>query len=65
MITVTILINNNPILTRSGYRISGNESEVCQYHIDDGSVIEHNYNDGAVELAKKMLDTIKTKVGER
>ena len=61
MITVSILINNNPILTRSAYRISGDEGETCQYHVDDGSLIEHNYNDGAVILAKKLLDTIKTK----
>lgn len=61
MITVSIFINNNPILTRSAHRIKGLEGEICQYHVDDGSIIEHNYNDGAVVLAKKMLDTIKTK----
>lgn len=61
MITVSIFINNNPILTRSAYRIKGNEGESCQYHCDDGSMITHNYDDGAVVLAKKMLDTIKEK----
>lgn len=32
-----------------------------QYFCDDGSTIFHEYEDGAVVLAKKLLDTIKEK----
>lgn len=61
MITVTIFINGNPIITRSAYRIEGMEHGVCKYHVDDGSTITHHYDDGACTLAKKMLDTVKEK----
>ena len=59
MITVSILINGNPIYTRSAIRESGSIGEVCAYKCDDGSIITHHYDDGAVTLAHKMLDTIK------
>ena len=60
MISVTIFINNKPIYTRSAV----NRSEVYgkgmqTYEVDDGSVIKHKYEAGAVALAKKLLDTIK------
>jgi hypothetical protein len=29
------------------------------YKVDDGSTIEHDPDDGAVELAKKILDSIE------
>ena len=29
------------------------------YFVDDGSMIYHNRKDGAVKLAKMLLDTIK------
>lgn len=61
MITVAILINGQPLFTRSGYRINGDRNEVCTYHLDDGTFIKHNYQDGAVSLAHKMLDTIVEK----
>jgi hypothetical protein len=28
------------------------------YHLDDGTEITHRYDQGAVKLAKKMLDTV-------
>lgn len=60
MITVTILINGQPVYTRSAHRreqtvIKGKRST---YKVDTGEIIEHDYDDGAVILAKKMLDTI-------
>ena len=58
MITVSILINGQPIYTRSAVRESGSISEICTYRCDDGSILTHTY-DGAVTLAHKMLDTIK------
>lgn len=59
MITVAVLINGQPIYTRSAVRESGSISEICTYRCDDGSIITHTYDDGAVTLAHKMLDTIK------
>ena len=54
MLTVTILINGQPLYTRSCFR----EYE-GKYRVDDGSIIEHSYDDGAIKLAHKLLNTIK------
>lgn len=54
MITVAILVNGNPLTARSARRIMPNT-----YKCDDGTIIKHKYEDGAVALAKKLLDTIK------
>lgn len=60
MITVTILINGNPILTRSAVnRIELNDQGETKYTTDAGDVLYHKRDKGAVELAKKMLDSIK------
>ena len=53
MLTVSILINGQPLYTRSCFR-----EEEGKYRVDDGSVIEHKYNDGAIVLAHKLLDTM-------
>ena len=58
MITVTILINGHPIFTRSAVRREM-KNGIGTYEVDDGSFIAHKYDDGAVPLAKAMLDTIK------
>jgi len=61
MITVAILINGQPIMARSAASI-GRHPEYDhwdRYQCDDGSVILHRPADGAVALAKKLLDTIK------
>lgn len=57
MITVSIHINGAPIFVRSAVRVVTGEPN--QYRVDDGSTIEHHYDDGAIVLAKKLLDTIK------
>lgn len=54
MLTVSILINGQPLYTRSCYR-----EKWGKYRVDDSSVIEHKYDDGAVVLAQKLLETIK------
>lgn len=59
MITISILINGQPLYTRSAFRLEGKQGEVCKYKCDDGSIITHNYDDGAVELGHKLLNTIK------
>jgi hypothetical protein len=57
MITVAILINGNPIIARSCHKIEGIEGK-CKYKVDDGRIIEHDYNDGAIPLAIKMLEGV-------
>ena len=61
MITVTIFINGSPIFTRSARNQSKVKNSKTLYKVDDGSEIWHKRDDGAIKLAKKMLDTIKTK----
>lgn len=62
MITVAILINGHPIYTRTAVNITEGEEELNTYKVDDGSIIKHNPEHGAVVLAKMMLDTIKEMV---
>ena len=60
MITVTIFVNGAPILSRSATRINKTviKGKKSHYKVDTGDTITHDYDDGAVILAKKMLDTI-------
>ena len=56
MIGVSITINGEPIFARTAVnRIEETGKYVC----DDGPYIEHDPDDGAVELAIKLLKTIK------
>lgn len=61
MLSVTIFINDRPVITRSclnkssEYRKRGKQI----YHVDDGNVIEHNAEDGCVVLAQKLLALVK------
>lgn len=65
MITVSILINGEPIFTRSAVNRGPVEGQSptallkCRYDVDEGTVLEHHPQNGAVTLAKMMLDTIK------
>jgi hypothetical protein len=59
MITVVIFVNGSPIFARSAQRVG--EGEKSRYEVDTGELLEHRYEDGAVLLAKKMLDTVKLK----
>ena len=56
MITVNILINGQPIFTRTAVRTQ--TGKMNHYACDDGTVIRHEYDHGAVKLAMKMLETI-------
>ena len=58
MITVSILINNEPIYTRSARRQETEKGDNT-YVTDAGVEIKHKYNDGVIPLAKKILDTIR------
>ena len=59
MITVSISINTEPIFTRTATRIKGENGEVCTYKVDDGRIIKHKPNEGAIKLAIEMLKGIK------
>lgn len=56
MLTVSISINGEPIYTRTA--VNRIEEMGC-YLSDDGRKILHNPKDGAVDLAIKLLKTIK------
>lgn len=58
MITVSILINGKPIFTRSARNNGSERNGKTLYRCDDDSEIWHKRNDGAIKLAKMMLDTI-------
>jgi len=56
MLTVAILINGQPIYTRT---VVNRLRERGVYVSDDGTEIEHDPDDGAIALAIKALQTIK------
>ena len=61
MITVSILINGQPLFTRSAHRRTrrwahGNKDA---YLVDTGEQVFHDMDDGAVKLAIKLLKTIR------
>ena len=60
MISVMILINGKPIMGRSAVnQAKTNKAGETKYIVDDGTVIYHDRDDGGVQLAIKMLETIK------
>ena len=59
MISVVIKINGKAITGRSAVRKVTNPDGNHEYHVDDGRLISHQYNDGAIKLAIKMLEGIK------
>ena len=66
MISVIIAINGNPIMARSAVRTEDEDvNNKATYKIDDGTIIRHNPGDGAVNLAIKLLKTIKEVRNER
>ena len=62
MITVTIEINGKTIYARTANNISKIYGKGMQeYHVDTGEIVKHDFDDGCIVLAKKLLDTIKEK----
>lgn len=58
MITVAILINGQPLTARSAVNTGEEKGCRVKYRVDDGSDVWHDPDHGAIELAKKLLDTI-------
>jgi hypothetical protein len=59
VITVAILINGHPIMSRSAVNKGERSDGMTRYSVDDGSELFHRREDGAVPLAIEMLKTIK------
>ena len=59
MITVAILINGNPLMARSASHVTEGDDGHDEYHVDTGETIWLRPDEGAIALAKKLLDTIK------
>lgn len=60
MIIVQISINHQVIVLRGGTNMSEiNKKGETKYQCDTGDIIWHKREDGAVVLAKKLLDTVK------
>lgn len=59
MISVSISINGNAIMARSARNVETLDDGRCRYRLDDGTEVVHDPDDGAVKLAKKMLDQIE------
>jgi hypothetical protein len=58
MISVEIKINGQVILAAEARRITGGPGERCSYQTGDNRIITHDYDEGAIPLAKRLLDTI-------
>jgi len=58
MISVGIFINNQLIRSISAKRLGNKTTGVCTYKTDGGLLVTHCREDGAVALAKKLLDLI-------
>jgi hypothetical protein len=59
VITVSILINGQPLFTRSAVNTRVQRRGKTIYSVDDGSFIAHARDKGAIALAVALLKTIK------
>lgn len=58
MLTVSILINGEPLYTRSCVNTGEVKNGRTMYRVDTGVDVWHDIEDGAVPLAQKLLKTI-------
>lgn len=59
MLTVAILINGEPIVAKNAVFQGIFEDGRGKYLTDSGETLWHNRDEGAVALAKMLLDTIR------
>lgn len=64
MITVAVLINGQPIYTRSARNMSKEKAGKTLYKTDAGDEIWHHRKRGAIPLAIQMLESINPIVDE-
>ena len=58
VITVAILINGHPLMARSASNKGESHNGLTAYHVDDGSVVFHKQEDGAVALAMSYAEEL-------
>lgn len=64
MLTVGIFINGNPLVAKNAInQVRRNRKGQVAYKTDSGEIIWHDPEEGAVVLAKKLLDTIRNDLG--
>ena len=59
MFTVSIDVNARPVYARSCRNTGRKKGDRTIYQVDTGEQILHDPADGAVELARKLLNTIE------
>jgi len=59
MLSVSIALNGEPIYARTAVNQGEQPGGLTEYLIDDGSIVLHKREDGAVALAIQILQTIK------
>ena len=59
MFTISILVNTQPVYTRSCRNTMKEREGKTVYLTDTGEEVLHDPGEGAVVLAKKLLDTVK------
>jgi len=58
MLVVKLEVNGRVIYARHAVNVSDEYGKgVQRYRLDNGKVVEHVYEDGAVVLARKILET--------
>ena len=63
MFTVAILVNGQPIFARSAVnQTERNDKGETRYRLDSGHDIWHRRSDGAIGLARKLLDDFDTTI---
>lgn len=63
MFTVAILVNGQPILARSAVnQTERNDKGETRYLLDSGHEVWHRRDDGAIALARKLIDTFDTRL---
>ena len=65
MMTVAILVNGQPVYTRTLRRIINEDvgNGLRCYALDDGTRLWHKPEDGIIELSKRVLDSIDPVAG--
>jgi hypothetical protein len=60
-IIVKVFINSRLIIDTHACRIAGNPHQECTYEDQDGEHFKHYYDDGAEQLAIKLLERWEVK----
>lgn len=56
MFTIELKVNGTVVRKYTVKKIKGGRGGLCEYKLGDGTIIKHNYDDGAEVLAVKVLN---------